>query len=185
MILKCLIKKKENGKNKDKDNEKEKNWNAITKNIIVFKVNNDINEKVKKLYEKVEKEIDELTNIKRPFCLEKKELEFIDKICGISKEDTLIKNEEEENERMKESQILKERTEKQMKNKKEKEMLEKKEIKSIQDSSDDSESDSILSSEEENKKRNPGKRKTGNGKKEKKVLAVEVKIMLIKEVIKV
>ena len=44
-------------------------------------------------------------------------------------------------------------------------MLEKKEIKSIQDSSDDSESDSILSSEEENKKRNPGKRKTGNGKK--------------------
>ena len=146
-------------------NEKEKNWNAITKNIIVFKVNNDINEKVKKLYEKIEKEIDELTNIKRPFCLEKKELEFIDKRCGISKEETLIKNEEEENERMKESQILKERTEKQMKNKKEKEMLEKKEIKSIQDSSDDSESDSILSSEEENKKRNPGKRKTGNGKK--------------------
>ena len=144
-------------------NEKEKNWTSITKNIIVFKVNNDINEKVKKFYEKMEKEIDELINIKKPFCLEKKELEFVDKICGINNTEPVIKSEEEDNERIKESQILKERTEIQMKNKKEKEMNEKKELKSIQNS--DVNSDDSKSSSEEVKKRTMTKRKTGTGKK--------------------
>ncbi len=145
-------------------NEKEKNWTSITKNIIVFKVNNDINEKVKKFYEKMEKEIDELINIKKPFCLEKKELEFVDKICGINNTEPVIKSEEEDNERIKESQILKERTEIQMKNKKEKEMNEKKELKSIQNSDANSD-DSKSSSEGEVKKRSMAKRKTATIKK--------------------
>ena len=145
-------------------NEKEKNWTSITKNIIVFKVNNDINEKVKKFYEKMEKEIDELINIKKPFCLEKKELDFVDKICGIHNTEPVIKSEEEDNERIKESQILKERTEIQMKNKKEKEMNEKKELKSIQNSDANSD-DSKSSSEEEVKKRSMAKRKTATIKK--------------------
>ncbi len=145
-------------------NEKEKNWTSITKNIIVFKVNNDINEKVKKFYEKMEKEIDELINIKKPFCLEKKELDFVDKICGIHNTEPVIKSEEEDNERIKESQILKERTEIQMKNKKEKEMNEKKELKSIQNSDANSD-DSKSSSEGEVKKRSMAKRKTATIKK--------------------
>ena len=145
-------------------NEKEKNWTSITKNIIVFKVNNDINEKVKKFYEKMEKEIDELINIKKPFCLEKKELEFLDKVCGIHNTEPVIKSEEEDNDRIKESQILKERTENQIKNKKEKEMNEKKELKSIQNSDANSD-DSKSSSEGEVKKRSMTKRKTGTGKK--------------------
>ena len=145
-------------------NEKEKNWTSITKNIIVFKVNNDINEKVKKFYEKMEKEIDELINIKKPFCLEKKELEFLDKVCGIHNTEPVIKSEEEDNDRIKESQILKERTENQIKNKKEKEMNEKKELKSMQNSDGNSD-DSKNSSQEEVKKRSMTKRKTGTGKK--------------------
>ena len=145
-------------------NEKEKNWTSITKNIIVFKVNNDINEKVKKFYEKMEKEIDELINIKKPFCLEKKELEFLDKVCGIHNTEPVIKSEEEDNDRIKESQILKERTENQIKNKKEKEMNEKKELKSMQNSDGNSD-DSKNSSQEEVKKRTMTKRKTGTGKK--------------------
>ena len=145
-------------------NEKEKNWTSITKNIIVFKVNNDINEKVKKFYEKMEKEIDELINIKKPFCLEKKELEFLDKVCGIHNSEPVIKSEEEDNDRIKESQILKERTENQIKNKKEKEMNEKKELKSMQNSDGNSD-DSKNSSQEEVKKRSMTKRKTGTGKK--------------------
>ena len=145
-------------------NEKEKNWTSITKNIIVFKVNNDINEKVKKFYEKMEKEIDELINIKKPFCLEKKELDFLDKVCGIHNTEPVIKSEEEDNDRIKESQILKERTENQIKNKKEKEMNEKKELKSMQNSDGNSD-DSKNSSQEEVKKRSMTKRKTGTGKK--------------------
>jgi hypothetical protein len=112
----------------------------------------------------MEKEIDELINIKKPFCLEKKELEFLDKVCGIHNTEPVIKSEEEDNDRIKESQILKERTENQIKNKKEKEMNEKKELKSMQNSDGNSD-DSKNSSQEEVKKRSMTKRKTGTGKK--------------------
>ena len=144
-------------------NEKEKNWNTLTKNIIVFKVNNDINEKLTRFYEKMESELDELSNLKSPFLLEKKEVEFIEKVCGTNQDESSKKEEEleGENDRNKEVQLLIEKTERKIKNKKDKENMERKEIKSIQNDNSFSEiSMSVPSSKEEEKKRNMNKKKT-------------------------
>ena len=152
-------------------NEKEKNWNILTKNILVFKVNNDINEKLTRFYEKTENELDELMNSKTPFLLEKKEIEFIEKVCGpnITGEENSKKDEElidEENDRNKEVQLLKEKTERRIKNKKEKENIERKEIKSLQNDEVSSEMTvSVPSSKGEEKKRNMNKKKTAFTKK--------------------
>ena len=152
-------------------NEKEKNWNILTKNILVFKVNNDINEKLTRFYEKIENELDELMNSKTPFLLEKKEIEFIEKVCGpnITGEENSKKDEEiidEENDRNKEVQLLKEKTERRIKNKKEKENIERKEIKSLQNDDVSSEMTvSVPSSKGEEKKRNMNKKKTAFTKK--------------------
>jgi hypothetical protein len=64
----------------NKINLKEKEWDSLIGSIMIFKVYNDINEKVNRMYEKIQKSLNEIISVDTPFNLDKKEIEFLDSI---------------------------------------------------------------------------------------------------------
>ena len=81
----------------NKINLKEKEWDSLIGSIMIFKVYNDINEKVNKMYEKIQKTLNEIISVDTPFNLEKKEIDFLDSI-GNDMEQNKTDNEESKNE---------------------------------------------------------------------------------------
>ena len=81
----------------NKINLKEKEWDSLIGSIMIFKVYNDINEKVNKMYEKIQKTLNEIISVDTPFNLEKKEIDFLDSI-GNDMEQNKTDNEDSKNE---------------------------------------------------------------------------------------
>ena len=81
----------------NKINLKEKEWDSLIGSIMIFKVYNDINEKVNKMYEKIQKTLNEIISVDTPFNLEKKEIDFLDSI-GNDMDQNKTDNEESKNE---------------------------------------------------------------------------------------
>lgn len=55
-------------------NSKEKDWDGMTKDVMKYKINLEINNKVNRMYEKINGAIDELLNDRNSFLLEEKSL---------------------------------------------------------------------------------------------------------------
>ena len=80
----------------NKINLKEKEWDSLIGSIMIFKVYNDINEKVNRMYEKIQKSLNEIISVDTPFNLDKKEIEFLDSI-GNDLEQGKSENEDSKN----------------------------------------------------------------------------------------
>jgi len=61
-------------------NQEEIKWEELNETIINYKISNEINEKINRMYEKMDDNIEELINLKTPFNLDNKSLEYLNKL---------------------------------------------------------------------------------------------------------
>ena len=61
-------------------NKEEIKWEDLNETIVKYKLSNEINEKILRMYDKMNENIDELINLKTPFNLDNKSLEYLNKL---------------------------------------------------------------------------------------------------------
>ena len=61
-------------------NKEEIKWDELNETIVKYKISNEINEKIIRMYDKMNENVEELINLKTPFNLDNKSLEYLNKL---------------------------------------------------------------------------------------------------------